>query len=179
MNVEKQIKRVKLIYSGELLLFAVVFLVLGFLELFAVIKIKETFQLIFKIVTLVGATWLVFDFIWMIKSPKRRAKNCMLDKVMMLPLALYLYVYDILGFVLNPGYGYYQFGVPVAFIYIACVYIFQGIYHYYKPVPTVIEMIEEIQKPEEKPQDDVLVVDETPVEENKKSEEIIEEKSED
>ena len=147
--MEKQIKKIKLIYSGELLVFAVVFLVLGILELLAVIKLSERFQLIFKIVTLVGATWLITDFTWVMLSPKRKKKNSVLDKSMMLPLAIYLYVFDILGFILKPGYGYYQVGVPAAFFYVACVYVFQGIYHYYNPVPSVIEMIEEMEKEEQ------------------------------
>ena len=145
--MEKQIKKIKLIYSIELLVFAVVFLVLGFLELFAVIKLSERAQLIFKIVTLVGASYIVIDFIWLMFSEKRKKKNSLMDKIMLLPIAAYLFVYDILGFVLNPGYGYYQIGVPIIFLYLACVYIFQGIYHYYHPVPMVNEMIEEVKNP--------------------------------
>lgn len=145
--MEKEIRKIKLIYSGELLAFAIVFLVLGFLELFAVIKLSERAQLIFKIITLAGATFITGDFIWLMCSEKRKKKNCILDKAMVLPLAVYLYVFDIVGFVMKPGYGYYQIGIPIAFIYLACVYIFQGIYHYYKPVPMVIEMIEEAKNP--------------------------------
>ena len=146
--MNKDEKKIKLIYSGELLFFAVVFIVLGILELLAVIKLSERFQLIFKIITLIGATWLVTDFVWMMVSKRRRAKNALMDKAMMLPLAVYLYVFDILGFVLQPGYGYYQVGVPAAFFYIACTYAFQGIYHYYHPVPQILEAIEEANAPE-------------------------------
>ena len=163
--MEKQIKKIKMIYSGELLLFAVVFIVLGILELLRVIKLSDRFQLIFKIVTLVGATWLVTDFVWVLLSPKRRAKNALMDKAMMLPLAVYLYVFDILGFVLQPGYGYYQVGVPVAFFYLSCAYVFQGIYHYYNPTPAVIEMIEEAMKPEEEKVEEVRPQEDNPTEE--------------
>ena len=158
--MEKQEKRIKMIYSGELLVFAVVFIVLGILELLAVIKLSERFQLIFKIITLVGATWLIADFVWVMVSPRRKAKNSVMDKAMMLPLAVYLYTFDIIGFVLQPGYGYYQVGVPAAFIYISCVYAFQGIYHYYHPIPTVLEMIEEARKEAEP-----APINETPTEE--------------
>jgi hypothetical protein len=164
-NEEKQVRKIKLIYSGELLAFAVVFLVLGILELLRVIKLSDRFQLIFKIVTLVGATWLVTDFVWVMLSPKRKAKNSIMDKAMLLPLALYLYVFDILGFVLQPGYGYYQIGVPAAFFYISCVYAFQGIYHYYHPVPSILEMIEEAKKPEEPKIEEVPQEETQPVEE--------------
>ena len=164
--MDKQEKRIKMIYSGELLVFAVIFIVLGILELLAVIKLSERFQLIFKIITLVGASWLVADFVWVMLSPRRKAKNAVMDKAMMLPLAVYLYVFDILGFVLQPGYGYYQVGVPAAFFYIACAYAFQGIYHYYHPVPSVIEMIEDAKKEEEPKQENVPPQEEQPEENN-------------
>ena len=164
--MDKQEKRIKMIYSGELLVFAVIFIVLGILELLAVIKLSERFQLIFKIITLVGATWLIADFVWVMLSPRRKAKNAVMDKAMMLPLAVYLYVFDILGFVLKPGYGYYQVGVPAAFFYIACAYAFQGIYHYYHPVPSVIEMIEDAKKESEPKQEEVPPQEEQPVENN-------------
>ena len=163
--MDKEEKKFKLIYSGELIFFAVVFLVLGILELLAVIKLSERFQLIFKILTLCGATWLVTDFVWLMLSPKRKAKNSTMDKAMMLPLALYFYVFDILGFVLQPGYGYYQIGVPIAFIYIACTYAFQGIYHYYHPIPSVLEAIEESKKEEESAATQIEESQEVPPEE--------------
>ena len=141
--MEKQIRKIKWIYSGELLLIAVVFLVIGFLELLKVITIKDWVQLVFKIVTLAGAAWLIADFVWTLLSPKKRAKNSLLDKAMMLPLAPYLMAFDIVGLVTERPYQYYQIGMPIVFFYIACAYIFQGIYHYYHPVPMVVEMIDE------------------------------------
>ena len=147
--MEKQIRKIKWIYSGELLLIAVVFLVIGFLELLKVITIKDWVQLAFKIVTLAGAAWLIADFVWTLLSPKKRAKNSLLDKAMMLPLAPYLMAFDIVGLVTERPYQYYQIGMPIVFFYIACAYIFQGIYHYYHPVPMVVEMIDEAIKEEE------------------------------
>lgn len=140
MSVEK---KNKLIYSGELILFSVVFLVIGILELVKVIPLSERFQLIYKILTLVGATWMVIDFIWSLLSQKHRKSSPLMDKIMMLPLAIYLYSYDIAGFIYPRNYEYYQIGVPMSFFYIACVYLFQGVYHYYKPIPALIEAIEE------------------------------------
>ena len=140
MSIEK---KNKLIYSGELILFSVVFLVIGVLELVKVIPLSERFQLIYKILTLVGATWMVIDFIWSLLSKKHRKSSPLMDKIMMLPLAVYLYSFDIAGFVYPRSYEYYQIGVPMAFFYIACAYLFQGVYHYYKPIPALIEAIEE------------------------------------
>ena len=140
MTIEK---KNKLIYSGELILFAIVFLVLGILELVRVINLSDRFQLIFKIITLVGATWIITDFVWTLLSEKRRANYGLLDKIMLLPLACYLIGFDIAGFVVARPYEYYQIGVPIAFFYLACVYTFQGIYHYYNPVPILMKAIEE------------------------------------
>ncbi len=141
----------KLIYSGEFILIAAIFLVLGILELLFIIRLSDRFQLIFKIITLVGATWLVVDFVWALLSKKRRENSCMLDKIIMLPLAVYLYAYDIAGFVVARPYEYYQIGVPIVFFYITCSYTFQGIYHYYKPIPLIIQAIkeEELEKEQE------------------------------
>ena len=140
MTIEK---KNKLIYSGELILFAIVFLVIGLLELLKVITLSERFQLIFKIITLVGASWIIADFIWTLCSKKRRENYGLLDKIMILPLAIYLYAYDIAGFVVARPYEYYQIGVPIAFFYLSCVYTFQGIYHYYNPLPLLMKAIQE------------------------------------
>lgn len=150
--MEKQIKRIKWVYSGELLFIAVVFLVIGILELLKVITLKDRFQLIFKIVTLAGATWILVDFLWTLFSGKKRAKNSLMDKIMLLPLAIYLYVFDIVGFVSERPYEYYQVGIPLALFYFSCAYIFQAIYHYYHPIPMVIQMIEEAKKDAEEKQ---------------------------
>lgn len=144
-----EIKKRKLIYSGELLIVSLVFLVIGILELLKVIQLSERFQLIFKIVTMVGATWMVADFIWALLSEKHRKYGPIIDKAMLLPLAVYLYAYDIAGFVYHRPYEYYQIGVPIAFLYIACAYIFQAIYHYYNPIQFYIEATEEEIKEEE------------------------------
>ena len=140
MTIEK---KNKLIYSGELIIISIIFLVLGILELLKVITLSDRFQLIFKIITLVGATWLTVDFFWTLLNKKRRANNDLLDKIIMLPLAIYLYAYDIAGFVVPRPYEYYQIGVPLVFFYIACSYIFQGVYHYYRPIPLIVQAIEE------------------------------------
>lgn len=173
MTIEK---KNKLIYSGELVFFAVAFLVIGLLELLKVIILSDRFQLIFKILTLVGATWLVTDFFWTLLNKKRRANNDLLDKIIMLPLAIYLYAYDIAGFVVARPYEYYQIGVPIAFFYIACSYMFQGIYHYYKPIPLIVQAIEEETKAKEEKenQENQVEVQEEPqpvIEESKEGEE--------
>ena len=147
--MEKEIRKIKLIYSGELIVIAIVFLTLGILEMLHVMTLYDRFQLIFKIITLVGVAWIIFDFFWTLLSEKKRKKNSLLDKILLLPVAIYLLAFDIYGFISPRPYEYYQIGVPLAFYYIACVYLFEGFYHYYHPIPMVQEMIEEAIKSKE------------------------------
>ena len=167
--MKKTIKKIKLIYSGELLLIALIFLVVGTLELFRIMVLSERAQLIFKIITLVGAAWIFTDFVWTLVSPKKRKKNSLMDKIVILPAGVYLVVFDIVGFVLPRPYEYYQIGIPIALYYIACVYIFEGFYHYYHPIPMVNEMIEEAineAKEKEQPKEDIPLVEEEKIEDN-------------
>ena len=143
-------KKYKLIYSVELLVFSVVFLVLGILEIINVIHISQRYALIFRWITIFGSTWLVADFIWALCSKKRRKRIALIDKIVMLPLALYVLTYDIMGFVMNPpidtNYAFYRYGMSSVFLYIACVYIFEGIYHWFHPVPGLLDDLKEDKK---------------------------------
>ena len=71
-------------------------------------------------------------------------------KSVMLPLALYVLTYDIMGFVMNPpidtNYAFYRYGMSSVFLYIACVYIFEGIYHWFHPVPGLLDDLKEDKK---------------------------------
>ena len=51
--------KAKLIYSGELLIFAIAFLIIAILEFTQVIKINETHHTFFNWLTLFGGTWLI------------------------------------------------------------------------------------------------------------------------
>ena len=179
MDVNKQKmnpeKKMKLIYSGELLVFAVVFLVLGILEMSNVIHISQRFSLIFRWVTIFGGTWLLVDFFWAFFSKKRRAKVALIDKVILIPLGLYLITYDIYGFVTNPdieaNYAFYQFGMSAPFIYIALVYAFEGIYHWFVPVPGIFDDLNEKDEKEVVDTQEVSAEqEEQPAEEEKKDE---------
>lgn len=143
MNIEK---KTKLIYSGELIAIAVIALVIGLLKLLSVIPTNSGLHLAFHIITLVGSTWVFTDFFWTLFDKKRRARNSLMDKIMALPLAIYMVSFDIAGLVVARTESYYQIGVPMALFYLACIYIFQGIYHYYHPIPLILEAIEEEKK---------------------------------
>lgn len=154
MSIEK---KTKLIYSGELIFFAIIFFVIATLELLGVIGRREIMMIIFNWVTLCGGTWMIVDFLWVLLSKKRRKKNSLLDKALMIPLGIYFIVFDILCITQNihldeAGMQLRRLMMSIAFYYIGAIYLFQGIYHYFVPVPAIIQAIEEANKAEdEKP----------------------------
>ena len=67
--------KVKLIYSGELLIFALVFAAIAILKVLKVIPHNPTRTLVFNFITLAGVTWGLTDFIWTMASKRKRAKR--------------------------------------------------------------------------------------------------------
>ena len=138
-------KKTRLIYSIELLIFAVLFLVIATLEILGLIGKNKTMMTIFNWVTIFGATWMIVDFFWVVFSKKRRAKNSLLDKALLLPLAAYLITFDILCFLQLPfiTMEFRRLMMGIAFYYVGAIYLFQAIYHYYHPIPALLSAIEE------------------------------------
>ena len=141
----KLIKKVKLIYSIELAIFSILFAVLGPLFLTEVISVAVTY------ITLVGGLWLITDFIWMLVSPKRRKKNSYFDKIIVLPAALASLTFDIYvlsaglvhigeGEATSPVFHYY---IGSVMIYLSACYIAQIIYHWFRPLPSLMLAVEE------------------------------------
>ena len=139
------VTKAKLIYSGELLFFSLIFLTIGILEMTGVLHIKDIVITIFNWVTLFGGTWVIVDFFWVLFSKKRRAKNSILDKACLLPAGIYLITFDLIALIgrisKTDNYDYYRFGISSLLLYLGCVYIFQGIYHWFKPIPGLVEGI--------------------------------------
>ena len=73
--------KAKLIYSGELIIIAVAFIVIAILKLTNVFKYNETRSLIFNWITIFGGTWVIADLIWAIVDKKRQKRICLLDKI--------------------------------------------------------------------------------------------------
>ena len=170
MSVEK---KTKLIYSGELMIFAILFAVIATLEILGIIGKREIMLTIYNWITIFGGAWLIIDCIWVICSKKRRAKNCLLDKIMLVPLGIYLIAYDILCFCNYPLFGlefnaFRRLMMSIAFFYLAAAYLFQSIYHYFRPIPAIIQAIEEEKRAKEMAP---APIEEAPVEENKDDEE--------
>ena len=154
MHMEKKkldpVTKVKLILSIEYAIFVLLFLVLGLLFLLDVIKVADWKRYAFTYVTLAGGAWIITDFFWTAFSPARKAKNCFLDKCLMLPVGLALVGFDI--YAITQGCAEtlpYRYVIGINFCVIAAIYAFETIYHWFKPIPAVIEAALEDDKKEE------------------------------
>ena len=137
-------KKIKLIYSGELLAFAILFLVFGILKITKVMGYNETRRIVFNWITIFGSTWLIIDLLWGLFSKKRRQRISILDKFLALPIALFMLTFDFISLIAKPeNTEFYIYSIGVAFLYISAIYSFQSIYHYFNPIPGLLEEEEE------------------------------------
>ena len=159
-------KKVIRIYTIELAVFSVVFLTLGILMLVGVLGNNSNFRLVFTYITLVGAALLVGDFLWAIFSPKRRKKVSLFDKILVLPAPITIVTLDIITLIkgVEEANDLHRLLVGIVFCYIAAVYLIQAVYHYFKPLPDLLEAAraEEEEENEEEPKEDAESVEETP-----------------
>lgn len=137
--------KIKLFYSGELIVIAIVALVIGILQLTTVLEVKELFRNIFNWVTIFGSSLLIITSIYSLVSPKRRQKISIFDKITLFPLGIYILIIDIICF---SNYGtlpqsFYQTYIPIALIILAVVYIAQGIYHWFYPLQSLLDELEQ------------------------------------
>lgn len=145
------ITKAKLLIQGEYLLISLVFLVMGILKLVGVFvsdpaetSADVRFK-IFNFVTLLGGIWMLVDFIWSTVSPRRRFKVTYLDKVLGLPLALYIIPFDIISLVVWNWGGipeWNRFGLGVFFIMVFLSYSFQAVYHWFFPTKALLAAVE-------------------------------------
>ena len=132
--------KAKLIYSGELLIFAVVFLVIAILKFTNVIKFNSTRALIFNWITLFGGTWLIADLIWAIFDKKRQKRIAIIDKIIHAPAGIYLISFDLFCVITKPeNEMVYQIGIPIVLSYLCLCYIFEAFYHYKHPIPGLLD----------------------------------------
>ena len=142
--------KAKLIYSGELLIFAIIFLVIAILRITGVMGGNQVRSAIFNWVTIFGGSWMIADCAWALFSKKRRPKVALIDKILHVPAGIYLVSFDIYCFVTHPdpASDVYRIGVPIVLFYLCACYIFESIYHFFKPIPGLLE-IEEAEKAEQ------------------------------
>lgn len=159
-----ELTKAKLIYTIELLLFAVAFLVVAILQFVHVINFGETHLRVINWITIFGSSIGLLDFIWYLCSPIRKKKNSALDKCALVPLMIYILVFDIICFVNydNPQLELAQIMIPIALCYVTLIYTIEAIYHWYHPLPMLYEAIEEdkMKNPQEVMDADVEVINE-------------------
>lgn len=145
--------KMKLVFSGELMIFAIIFFVLGTLRLTNVIGVKEDWRrYIFPIITLAGCTWFVIDLIWAIVSKKHREKSSLLDKSLVIPSSLLVIAFDIYVLIKNPlevSPEFFRYFTGSLFLYFGAVYVFLSIYHYFKPIKYLVIEYEKLKAEEE------------------------------
>ena len=76
-----ELTKAKLIYTVELGLFAIAFLVVAILQFVRVINFKETHLRIINWVTIFGSPLLIITSVYSLISPKRRKKISIFDKI--------------------------------------------------------------------------------------------------
>lgn len=145
--------KAKLIYSGELAIFAILFLVLGLLFILKIIGVASYKKWLFPILTLVGAIWVISDLIWTLLSPKKRARSSLIDKWLALPSALVFIgcdSYVLTALIINPATTsldvFFPLYIGITLLYLSGVYLFESIYHFYRPIPALIEAVKEDKK---------------------------------
>ena len=139
--------KAKLIYSIELLVFAIAFLVVAILKMTGVIPTNATRQLVFNWITLFGGSWIIADLIWALLDKKRQKRIALIDKIIHVPAGIYLITYDLYCLIAKPTDPLiFQFGFPIALTYLCLCYIFEAFYHYKYPVPGLLEAAKEDEK---------------------------------
>ncbi|MFA7032258.1 MAG: hypothetical protein WC201_01685 [Bacilli bacterium] len=145
--------KAKLMYSGELAIFAILFLVLGLLFILKIIGVANYKKWLFPILTLAGAIWVIIDLVWTLLSPKKKAKSSLIDKWLVLPSALVFLgcdSYVLTALIINPSTTsldvFFPLYIGITLLYLSGIYVFESIYHFYRPVPALINAVKEDEK---------------------------------
>ncbi len=147
-----EMKKAVLIYTIELAFFAATFATLGILILLSIIHLGGTFRQIYVYVTLAGGGWLLADFLWALLSKKRRKKVSLLDKALTLPVAPVLLSTDVIILLngLEATVELHRLTVGGLFCYFGVIYAIEAVYHFYVPIPGLVETEKKINAEEEK-----------------------------
>ncbi len=141
--------KAKLVYTVELGVFACLFAVLGILFLTGVLHTNAWKKWLVLTVGTLGAVWCYVDFFWCLKSAKRRAKNSLLDKALVLPNALFAFVINIYFWVRLAPFNedsdaMFAYCLGASLCYFAFIYIIEAVYHWKHPLPGLLEVEEGI-----------------------------------
>ena len=131
-----------LAYALELFIFGIVFEVLGVLRITGIIGYNETRRVVFNWITLCGCTIAIGEFIWYCFSKRKQARGFLPDKLAVLALAIFMITYDLICLIgKNPSPEFCTYMLGGAICYVGVVYLFQGVYHYFRPLPGYLEDI--------------------------------------
>ena len=153
--------KAKLIYSIELGVFAVVFIVLAILKFVGVIGTNATRLTFFNWITIFGGSWIVADFLWAMLDKKRQKRVAIIDKCLHLPAGLYLISFDLYCLITKPAIDspICRFGVPIVLAYLGLCYAFEAIYHFKYPVPGLLDGIEKQEEAASNEQDTTAITE--------------------
>ena len=133
--------KAKLIYSGELLLFALAFITIAILKFTNVIQYNEVRGTVFNWITIFGGSWIIADLLWAIFDKKRQKRIAIIDKIIHAPAGIYLISFDLYCLISQTkDANIYQYGVGIVLTYLGLCYIFEAIYHFKHPIPGLVEM---------------------------------------
>ena len=141
---EKILKKTRIIFLVEYLVVSSVILTLGILKLTGVIDYNPKRLLAYNIITLIGGALVVADFLWAILSKKRRQKVSLMDKFIVLPVGLYLIMFNI--FCLSPypvSIAYTKYSIGTTLTTVGLTQLFIGIYHFFKPSKQILEAVDQ------------------------------------
>lgn len=133
-----ELTKAKLIYTIELVAFSIIFLVIGILNIIGVIVLKDWRITVVLYLTAIGGFIGLGDLIWVILSKKRRAKNSLLDKILIVPAGLFLSPLSIYQLATGTA-SFLPWQIGSALCYFSLVYIVEAIYHWEHPVPGLLE----------------------------------------
>ena len=167
--------KAKLIYSGELLIFAIVFYVIAILKITNVFVFNQTRATIFNWITIFGGTWIIVDLIWALVDKKRQKRVAIIDKIIHVPAGIYLICFDLFCLITKPEEPMvYQYGISSVLLYLGLCYTFEAIFHFKYPVPGIIDAVEQEKVVAEQNAEVIdaepLAVEQQPIEENSSKE---------
>ena len=142
---EKILKKLKTITFIEYLTISVVIYTLGILKFLEIIKTNYTRLLIYNIVTTLFAVYLFVEFFWYIFSKKKREKNDAIDKILPIPGASYMLVFDTICYINGKdiNYPFVRYSVGAIMLFMATGSLILAIYHFIKPGKMIMEAVEE------------------------------------
>ena len=147
------------------------FLVLGILRLTGLRGYNHVARMIFNIVTTAGAIYGIYNFISYYVSSKKRAKTSLVDIWTVLPITLFLIGFNTYCYIVVFPLSEAQVTESIKeickycmgglLVYAGITFLFQAIYHYFKPIPLLYQILKE--EEEEKKLEEQKALENNPI----------------